>query len=408
MAGRKKPVHELLWLAGEDGANGREVFVKARRWVWGAFFPFLMVMAGASLQEKQEFPNDAEIRQILADRVALGHNPGIVVGLVDAGGSRVVAVGTSDREGVPLDGSTVFEIGSLTKVFTATLLQAMVQAGEVHPDDPVSRYLPSQVAVPGSPGREITLLDLSTHRSGLPRMPLNFFPADVTNPYADYTVESMYAFLSSYTLPRAVGSEWEYSNLGMGLLGHALARAAGETYERLLRERVLEPLGMDQTGFDLAPPVNAPFAQGHGPDGQPVPSWDIPTLAGAGALRSTTADLLVFAEANLGPAPAPVHEALDATHRIRIPDIAPGLSMAMGWLVNQRFPERPIVWHNGGTGGFHSFLGLDESGHRAVVVLTNGTESIDDIGFHLLDPRNPLSPPDPGGSARSGTGRMDP
>jgi len=326
-----------------------------------------------SLCGAQGFPSDDAVREILLDRVALGRNPGIIVGLLDELGPRVVAAGVSGREDVALDGNTVFEIGSITKVFTAAVLEDMVGRGEVGFSDAVVGFLPGHVRVPAEEGRQITLLDLATHRSGLPRMPSNFSPADPENPFADYTVEQLYSFLSGHELGRGIGEEWDYSNLGMGLLGHALSLKAGRTYEWLVRDRILDPLGMGDTGIDLAPPVSAPFAQGHGVRGQPVQNWDIPTLTGAGALRSTANDMLLFAAA---------------------------------WLVNQRFPDRPLVWHNGGTGGFHSFIGLDETRRRAVVVLTNATQSIDDIGFHLLDSRHPLSPPEPlEGSGAGGPGR---
>jgi CubicO group peptidase (beta-lactamase class C family) len=355
----------------------------------------MLVSPGLFGLQAQELPSGDEVMRILSERVALGRNPGIVVGLLDGDGPRVLAAGRSGREGVALDGATVFEIGSATKVFTATVLEEMVGRGEVRFEDPVSLYLPRHVRVPREEAREITLVDLATHRSGLPRMPLNFFPADLKNPYADYTVEKMYTFLSEHELQRGIGSEWDYSNLGMGLLGHALCLKAGMTYERLVRSLILDPLEMDHTGIHLAPPAEAPAAQGHNAQGEPTPAWDFPTLPGAGALRSTARDMLLFLAANLRENGETINEALRRTHEIRTPGVQPGLSMALGWIVNTRFEDRPIVWHNGGTGGFHSFIGFDPAGGRAVVVLTNGTQSIDDIGFHLLDTRNPLRPPEP-------------
>ena len=350
----------------------------------------------------QGLPSDDEVRSILLDRVALGRNPGIVVGLLDADGPRVVSAGSSGKDGVSLDGNTVFEIGSVTKVFTASILESMVERGEVNFDDPVAGLLPGNVTVPSEPGRWITLLDLATHYSGLPRMPSNFLPADFENPYADYTVGQLYDFVSGYELEHPIGSHWEYSNLGVGLLGHALCLKAERRQELLVRERVLDPLGMTETGIELAPPLNAPFAQGHGLTGQPVGNWDIPTLAGAGALRSTMYDMLLFAAANLTTTGSQISLLLQRTQVVRRQRVSNDLSMALGWLVSQRFPERPIVWHNGGTGGFHSFIGLDRSLRHAVVILTNGTQSIDDIGFHLLDSRSPLSPPEPLGDSRGG------
>ncbi|MGD2123689.1 MAG: serine hydrolase domain-containing protein [Gemmatimonadota bacterium] len=373
--------------------------------VWGAI-PFLLLAALLPYAgSAQGFPDEEAVRRILSERVALGRNPGIVVGLLDSLGPRVVTAGVSGRDGVILDETTVFEIGSATKVFTAAVLEGMVDRGEVQFEDPVAQYLPRHVEVPREAEREITLLDLATHRSGLPRMPLNFYPEDLKNPYADYTVEEMYAFLSGYELERGIGSEWEYSNLGMGLLGHALSRKAGMSYERLVRNMILDPLDMDDTGIHLAPPAVAPFAQGHNALAEPTPNWDFPTLPGAGALKSTARDMLTFLAANLVDEEGPIFMALRRTHEVRIPDIQPGLSMALGWLVNKRFEDRPVIWHNGGTGGFHSFIGLDPMGRKGVVVLTNGTQSIDDIGFHLLDSRSPLSPPEPlGGSPEQTVG----
>lgn len=396
---------------GEDferssGSEGEEEFVTKSRqgWMaglWGVLtllVPFLsLVPAGA-----QGLPSDEEVRSILMDRVALGRNPGIVVGILDPDGPRVIAAGTSGREGVPLDGNTAFEIGSITKLFTAAVLEDMVLKGEVAFEDPVAGLLPATVRVPSESDRSITTLDLATHLSGLPRMPLNFSPADFSNPYADYTVGMLYEFLSGYELERPIGALWEYSNLGMGLLGHALCLRAGRTYEQLVAERVLNPLGMEGTGIDLAPAASAPFAQGHSANGQPAGKWDIPTLAGAGALRSTMFDMLLFAAANLTTTGSAISILLQRTQVIRRQRVAADLSMALGWLVSQRFPDRPIVWHNGGTGGFHSFIGLDRSRKHAVVILTNGTQSIDDIGFHLLDSRSPLSPPEPLGGSSSG------
>ena len=393
-------VHQFQGFAEKSGSMEEKSLVTVRRWVRFAGAFSLVGAALPSLCGAQGLLPDEAVQAILSERVDLGRNPGIVAGIMDETGPRVVAVGTSGREGVGLDGNTIFEIGSITKVFTAAVLQELVGRGEVRFDDPVADLLPSHVRVPAQGDRKITLLDLATHRSGLPRMPSNFFPGDLRNPYADYTVEQLYAFLSGYELERGIGAEWDYSNLGMGLVGHALCLKAGQAFEGLVRDLILESLGMENTGIHLAPPADGPFAQGHNMIAQPVPSWDFLTLPGAGALRSTTYDMLLFAAANLVEDGPEISSALHRTHEIRASNIAGNLSMALGWLVDQRFPERPIIWHNGGTGGFHSFIGLDKVSHRAVVVLTNGAQSIDDIGFHLLDPRNPLTPPEPlGGPA---------
>ena len=238
---------------------------------------------------QQPLPSDSAVRALLESRVKTfpdtgRHGEGIVVGLLDPSGARrIIAVG--------VDQAAVFEIGSITKTFTASILADMVDHGEVRLDDPVAKYLPPSVRVPSRNGKQITLLDLATQSSGLPRMPSNFTPKDSLNPYADYTVQQMYAFLSSYALTRDVGAEYEYSNLGVGLLGHALALKAGTSYEALVRQRILGPLGMHETAITLTPALRARLAPGHEIDGRVVPNWDLPTFAGAGALRSTVRDM---------------------------------------------------------------------------------------------------------------------
>src|SRR5437016_11097706 len=144
----------------------------------------------------------------------------------------------------------------------------MVDHGEVRLDDPVAKYLPSSVRVPSRNGRQITLLDLVTQSSGLPRMPSNFTPRDSMNPYADYSVQQLYAFLSSYQLTRDIGATYEYSNLGVGLLGHALALKAGTSYEQLVTRRVLIPLQMKETAITLTPALRARLALGHDGEGE--------------------------------------------------------------------------------------------------------------------------------------------
>ena len=177
--------------------------------------------------------SDSAARALITERVDAGMGVGIVAGLLDARGSRVVSYGQSGT-GRPLDGNTVFEIGSISKVFTALVLADMVRKGEVALEDPVAKYLPDTVKIPARNGRQITLLDLATQSSGLPRMPTNFTPKDPANPYADYTIRQLYDFLSGYQLPRDPGERYEYSNLGFALLGHALALRAGQPWEQLV------------------------------------------------------------------------------------------------------------------------------------------------------------------------------
>jgi CubicO group peptidase (beta-lactamase class C family) len=327
----------------------------------------------------------AQVEAILKPRVGEHPGLGIVVGLIDPSGKRTVVSVGSAGEGTTRapDADTVFEIGSVSKVFTSALLADMVRRGEVSLDDPVAKLLPSSVRLPTKDGREITLQSLATHTSALPRMPGNFAPKDAGNPYADYTVEQMYQVLGSLQLTRAIGETYEYSNLGAGLLGHALAAKLGKPYEASVTERILRPLGMKDTAIALSAGMKSRRSIGHSASGNVTPDWDLPTLAGAGALRSTVGDMLTFLAANLGSGPADVCADLSATHIPRH-DTGKTGQIGLGWHIRSG-QDVEVVWHNGGTGGFHSFIGFDKKRRVAVAVLHNSAASIDDIGFHLLD-----------------------
>jgi CubicO group peptidase (beta-lactamase class C family) len=266
----------------------------------------------------------------------------------------------------------------------------MVKRGEVNLDDPVRSFLPASVKFPVRAGREITLVDLATHRSGLPRMPANFNPKDPENPYADYSVEQMYAFLSSHELTRGVGDMYEYSNLAVGLLGHVLALRAGKSYEALLTERILQPLGMHDTRITFTPSMRERLARGHFSTGFPAGNWDIPTLAGAGAIRSTVNDMLKFVAANLDPRPDGLPAALRSAHTVQREGPGSSPPVGLNWHLNRR-RGREFVWHNGQTGGYHGYLALDPANRTGVVVLSNTSFTVDGIGLWVLDTTTTLS-----------------
>ena len=348
-------------------------------------------LAACSLEAVQTtIPSDPEIREMLVDRIDVQHQSvGIVVGVIDAGGRRVVAHGSADNgDQKKIDGDTVFEIGSATKVFTSLLLAIAVERGEVALTDPVSKYLPASVKLPERGGKAITLLDLATHTSGLPRLPSNLAPKDPTNPYADYSVKQLYDFLATYQLPRDIGSQYEYSNLGAGLLGHALSLRAGMDYETLFRTRIAKPLELKSTGLALSSDMKRRLAVGHNNRGERVANWDFPTLAGAGAIRSTANDLLTFLAAVLGYEKSPLASAMASQLAVRRPTSNAGLEIALGWHIFKKAGDRQIVWHNGGTGGYRSFIGYDPKSRAGVIVLSNTftAAGVDDVGQRLLDP----------------------
>lgn len=343
------------------------------------------------------FPDDSAISAILRERVQQKRSAGIVVGMLEPDGrTRFFAYGDPGPNRPPLDSNSVFEIGSITKVFTATMLAQMVKEGRVRLDDPAQKFVPSSVTLPTHDGKEITLGSLSEQNSGLPRMPTNFHPANSANPYADYTVQQMYAFLSGYKLTRDPGASFEYSNLGVGLLGQLLSAREGKPYEALVRERILDPLGMTHTAVTLSPWMTDHLALGHGEDGSVVPGWDLPTFAGAGALRSTASDMLRFLDANLHPERGVLQRAMAFAHQERASIGAPDSRIGLNWITLHAGADT-IVWHNGGTGGYRTFAGIEPSKKIGVIVLTNsGGTSADDIGLHLLAPHLPLAPaPEP-------------
>jgi len=351
----------------------------------GALLPALAVPAVCA--QGIQIPDD--VKANVRARVDNGWSVGIVVGVVDSAGARYFAYGNTARTGgQPVNERTVYEIGSMTKVFTAVTLADMAVRGEVGLDDPVQRYLPDSVRVPARDGRQITLRLLAAQRSGLPRMPNNFAPANPANPYGDYDAPRLYAFLNGYTLTRDPGASYEYSNLGVGLLGLALARRAGSTYEDLVLRRVIGPLHMADTRITLTPELRARLAHGHS-GGREVSNWDLGALAGAGALRSTAADVATFLAAAMGLVRTPLDSAFRLTLIIQ-GDAGPTMRIGLAWHIIGS-DTSAVYWHNGGTGGYHTFMGFDPRRKVGVVVLSNAAESIDDIGFHLLSASVPLA-----------------
>lgn len=344
---------------------------------------------------QQHFPDTEDVEVMLRYLVEDGETPGIVLGFLEAdGATRVVSYGDAGDGARPLGPRSVFEIGSITKTFTATLLADMVARGEMALDDPASKYLPAWVEVPTWEGREITLADLATHHSGLPRMPDNFAPGDPKNPYGDYTADQLYEFLSSHELRRAPGAEYEYSNVAVGLLGHILERATGQSYEQLVRERILDPLGMDMTGITRQGELLDWMTRGHDGAGEVVPYWDVSTtaFAGAGALRSNAEDMLEYLAAQVGPPESDIERAMRATHRVRV-EMDEEAAGGLGWGV-RRFGGRRVLRHGGATAGYSTMVGFDPDLRVGVVMLTNTGDFDDDIAADFLRRGRPLDIPE--------------
>jgi D-alanyl-D-alanine-carboxypeptidase/D-alanyl-D-alanine-endopeptidase len=324
-----------------------------------------------------------ESTELLVQRdVDQGLNVGIVVGIVTPYGREIYSYGYTDLSASqPVDENTVFEIGSIGKTFTALLLADMVERHELSFDDPIERFLPDDVIAPTYDGRSIQLIDLATHTSGLPSLPDNFAPADEYNPYADYTLEQMFTALSQTRLTRHIGVAYEYSNFGMGLLGQILALHSGMSYEELVETRITDVLGMNDTRISLTPEMQNHLATGYR-DGEQMPLWEIPTLAGAGALRSTVGDLLTFLEANLGLIDSPLYGVMQITHEPRFP-VSSSMMVGLAWHIRTE-GDLQIIEHHGATGGYWGYAGFVREKQTGVVILTNTFKDIDFIGLALL------------------------
>ncbi|MGE3309639.1 MAG: serine hydrolase domain-containing protein [Limisphaerales bacterium] len=366
---------------------------RRRHLAWSRHF-LLLAIASACLRDGvAAVPTiPASVANVVRQRVDYGYSAGIAVGMVNRDGRAFLGHGRKSlTDGGTIDERTVFEIGSVTKVFTCSLLAEMIERGEVELNQSLQSLLPESVTVPRRNG-EITLEHLALHTSGLPTNP-DPLCGRADQPFDCLTEGTVDAFLNRFQLPREPGAGWEYSNLGMGLLGRALALRAGTDYQSLLRSRILEPLGLASTRIDPDSWPTDEVAMGH--SGVLMrPPFRIPVLEGAGALRSTVEDLLTFASFNLGLRDTPLSAALASAHRRRAATTYGGVSIGLGWWL-WGLPGGEVIQHGGDTPGFTAFVGIHKGKGLGVVVLSNARgntySAVIDVGLHLLDSAYPLT-----------------
>ena len=349
------------------------------------FWVCTIVVMFASTYAAQAFPlaDATDIRSSLATFVAAYPHAEVVAGIVDGGATAVYSAnGTAAK--AP-DERTVFQIGSVTKTFTATLLAQMVESGKVALDDPISKYLPLAVKAPTFGGKAITLLTLAEQTSGLPRLPPNFSPSDQANPYADYTVAQLYQGLSETHLARAPGAQYEYSNFGVTLLGQLLANREHASYAELVESRILRPLGMNDTTVVGTAASRGRLVAGYATDGTALPPWDFGSLGAAGSIESDMHDMLIYLKANLAAPDGVLGKAMADAQKPRVAIALNGiLRIGLIWQTNVR---SDITWHNGETGGYHAFIGFDRAANHGVVVLANVADvDVDQLAVHFLAP----------------------
>lgn len=320
------------------------------------------------------FANEKEIPAFLQEYIDDQRIIGASIGLIENGKISTFSYGKTSINSTDDDvtENTLFEIGSITKVFTTLGLMQLVTNGEMHLDDPIELYLPD-VKVPEKNGIKITLRHLATHQSGLPSIPTNFHPKNPTNPFHDYSLKDLYEFLNDYELVNTPGEKFEYSNVGMGLLGNILCLKTGKSYDQL----ILDMINMQNTSIYIKPDAN--FARGHHLN-QIVDHWDFTqAIVAAGGLRSNVHDLTQFLLVNLKVLNSPLTASLAECHKPQCTANSE-TQFGLGWILSSS-----IIWHNGGTGGFCSFLGFNPETQKGVVILSNSTDRWpEELGFKLL------------------------
>ncbi|MGD0146700.1 MAG: serine hydrolase domain-containing protein [Nitrososphaerales archaeon] len=341
--------------------------------------------------------SSSHLRSIFGAFSAIGYSAGVLQGQQ----LKAINHGHTEKGGsVRPDSHSIFEIGSLTKLFTALLFCDLKTRGVLDFDDPVNAYLPSKVRVPNHEGKEVTLLHLATHASGLPRMPYRHFVRrdDGQHPFSRFSVEDAYRFLDEVKLESHPGSKYAYSNFGYALLGHVLELASGADYQELVRTRICIPLAMEDTSIDLTAEQKRRFCHGYSMQGAPKTRRRLEFMGPAGGLRSSVDDLaksLRQAAADPGSGLSGMLKSCMVIRRRWPVDFIsklqsePGFQdlqsagVGLGWHVYS-LRGRNFVWHSGGTRGFSSFIGLETLSKTGVVLLTNTNGDITDVGVRAL------------------------
>lgn len=335
-----------------------------------------------------------KIEKKLREQMEQRNFPSLSVGIVR--GDELVyakALGIADRsakrEATP---ETLYRIGSISKVFTTTLMAILRDQGTLQLDDPVAKYLPAGAGLPSDPrgAATITLRHLATHTSGLPRQPINLKPKG-SDPYGGYTAALLIEGLQTTKLAFPTGADCVYSNLGVGLLGYALERAAKDPYEKLLQKHILEPLGMKHSAVRLHGELKTALAVGYEESvaDQAAVDWDLGVLAPAGGIASNVPDLAKFLSLQLKAGQAEVNVVRGGTlTELHTPQRVLKdwrVGVGLGWHITHDQKLGEIVWHNGGMAGYHSYLAFVRDRNIGVIVLTNRGISVDELGHWLLN-----------------------
>lgn len=343
----------------------------------------VFLFSALGLAHGQSTGIDTKVRSHINERVQRELNQSIIVGIIGSAGEEYISAGTISQENPSKPSKdTLYEIGSITKVFTAASTADLIKERQLTWKTTAAALLPQNARPPTFEGNPINLHHLATHSSGLARLPLNLNSADPQNPYKDYDDEALYKGVAMAGLPYPPGSFYLYSNFGYGLLGHLLELRTGKPYEEIVKEHVTVPLKMDDTVVTLSEEQETRLAPGH--EGKAaVPGWDMNAMAGAGALKSTAEDMIQFLKAQMGMIKNPKAATFGVTHASILPTGAKNTMVGYAWQITS-MDGTTVYWHNGRTGGYSSFIGFNPSRRIGVVVLSNSSQSIDEIGFYVL------------------------
>nr|WP_121271166.1 serine hydrolase domain-containing protein [Pedobacter schmidteae] len=327
---------------------------------------------------------DRMVERMIRPYIQQGNTCGLVLAVIDKGKVRKYSYGSVSKttSQLPDAEQTIFEIGSVTKTFNALLLAQEVAAGRMKLSDPINLYLPDSIPALSFEGKAITLQHLANHTSGFPRLPANIFNAkvDPKDPYKHYPADSLYSFLKHYKPLVAPGMAFSYSNFGAGVLGTILERKLVGNFEELIVNRICKPLGMMHTSVTLSNAAEKHFAQGYNESGQATAPWDLASLKGSGAIRSTLHDMVAYARAQM-EMKGPLCKAIALSHQTTFS--GKGQNMGLGWRINHS-GKQTYLHHSGGTGGFRSFVGFDVDRQNGIVILSNAAVDVTAIGESFL------------------------
>ena len=334
-----------------------------------------------NIEDKKNLERSIDIQ--VTQFIAKGNAYGVVVGVVKDDKVYLKGFGTTEKgKNILPDSTTIFELASTSKLFTTSTLQLLIDEDELKLDDPIKNLLNGKVTFPAN-AQKTTLRHLATHRSGFPSLPNSFIAkmTDDSNPYKDLVTQDIYDYLKSCEGKKAEGI-FDYSNFGMGLLGHLLELKTDVKYEQLVKEKLLKPLGMTQTFVTVKPVHQSKIIQGYDENGNPTPVWTDHVLTGAGSFLSNGNDMVKFVKANLNERASPISKSLLATHHQQF-----GGETGLGWIlpshIDKILGNENIVWHSGMSGGYSSFIALDKVNNYGLFVLTNKSIDATKIGMKL-------------------------